>query len=134
MSTNNNRPFTTMTRYLISFLILVNTATLAWCGFNYATLSSESTQQAIFKINKMSELSSESLKTMNSYSPEYKQNHVNDIIDHYRQLSEHLLATRDMTIEVTDVLFRYIYIFLALSLLNVISCIFLLVKSRHCFD
>ena len=60
-------------------LILVNAAALSWCGFNYATLSSVSTQDAIYKINKMSDLANQSLRTMNTYSAEYKQRNVNKI-------------------------------------------------------
>ena len=123
-----------MTKLFISTLILINTAAFIWCGVNYVTLSSVSTKDAIFKINKMSELASESLQTMESYSPQYRKDHVNDIVSHYANLTEHLASTKDMTIEITDVLFRYIYIFLALSLLNVLSFSFLLLKYRAYFS
>lgn len=102
----NNLPLHIMIKYLISFLIILNTSALTWCGFNYATLSSVSTQDAIFKINKMSDLANESLQTINNYSEKYKKDHINEIISHYKSLTEHLESTKDMTIEVTDVLFR----------------------------
>lgn len=123
-----------MIKLFISLLILINAAALSWCGFNYATLSSVESKDAIYKINKMSELANNSLETMNSYSSQYKRDHVNEIITHYKGLAEHLELTKDMTIEVTDVLFRYIYIFLALSLINVISFLFLLIQNRKHFD
>lgn len=122
-----------MIRYFIIMLILVNAAALSWCGFNYATLSSVSTQDAIYKINKMSDLANQSLSTMSSYSAEYKQRNVNKIISQYKSLAEHNSATKEMTIEVTDVLFRYIYIFFALSAINVLSFLFLLIRNRDYF-
>ena len=122
-----------MIKFFITILTLLNAAALSWCGFNYATLSSVSAKDAIYKINKMPELANQSLETINSYSPQYRKDHVNDIVAHYAHLTEHLQATRDMTIEVTDVLFRYIYIFLALSLINVFSFIFLFIRNRQYF-
>lgn len=81
----------------------------------------------------MSDLANQSLETMNAYTSQYKQDHVNEIINHYKGLAEHLELTKDMTIEVTDVLFRYLYIFLALSFINVLSFLFLLVRNRVYF-
>jgi len=122
-----------MTKLFISTLILINAIAFTWCVFNYTTLSSVSTKEAIYKINKMSDLAGESLQTMSNYSSQYRKDHVNDIIAHYANLTEHLESTKDMTVEVTDVLFRYIYIFLALSFINVLSFIFLLIRNRQFF-
>jgi len=122
-----------MIRFFIIMLILVNAAALSWCGFNYVTLSSVSTQGAINKINRMSELANKSLSTMESYSAEHKQRNVNKIISQYKSLTEHNNATKDMTIEVTDVLFQYIYIFFALSALNVLSFFFILFRNWDYF-
>lgn len=122
-----------MIKFFISLLILINASALGWCGFNYATLSSVESKDAIYKINKTPDLANQSLQTMLSYSNQYKRDHVDEIISHYKGLAEHLELTKDMTIEVTDVLFRYLYIFLALSFINVLSFLFLLVRNREYF-